>query len=140
MNTSRGMQSTAEHQLGVGDVIGRYRIVGRIGEGRSGPLYVAEQKGAEHRVAEQRVPEAVAGAPGGASSLGSHSASKTVRLSCVRPDICHSPRFRERFFDAASVAARCEHPNVINVLEMDELHGRYFVCMEYLPGESLAAI
>lgn len=35
---------------------------------------------------------------------------------------------------------RCEHPNVVTVFEMDNADGRYFISMEYLPGENVAAI
>jgi len=112
MNTSQGTQTTAEPRLGSGDVIGRYRVIGLIAEGRSGPLYLAEKSGSQRPVA----------------------------VRCIRPEVARRPELREQLLAAAKVVARCEHPNVARVLEMAEQQGRYFVSLEYLPGESLATI
>jgi eukaryotic-like serine/threonine-protein kinase len=112
---TRGTHTTLEQAPGIGDAIGRYRIIGVLGDGRLGPLYLAEQHGIR-------------------------GISKIVALRCIRPELAQRPHFRARFFDAARVAARCEHPNVASIFEMADVEGRYFVSMEYLPGENVAAI
>jgi serine/threonine protein kinase len=112
---TRGTHSTVEQAPGIGDALGRYRIIGVLGDGSLGRLYVAEQHGLR-------------------------GISKTVALRCIRPELARSPRFRARFAEAASVATRCEHPNVLAVFEMDSIDGRYFISMEYLPGESVESV
>lgn len=98
-----------------GDVIGHYRILGVMGDGGLGRLYVAEQHGIQ-------------------------GVSKTVALKHIRPELTRSPDFRALFFDAASIAPRFEHPNVVTIHEMAEVGGSYFFSTEYLPGENIAAI
>lgn len=112
---TRGTHPIVEQTPGIGDAIGRYRIIGVLGDGSLGNLYVAEQHGIR-------------------------GISKTVALRCIRPELARSPQFRARFSEAAGLAARCEHPNVVTVFEMGNADGRYFISMEYLPGENLATI
>jgi serine/threonine protein kinase len=106
---------TVERPPGIDDAIAHYRIVGAAGEASLGRLYVAEQHG-------------IAGV------------SRIVALGRIRAELVQTPDFRALFFDAASVAARFEHPNVVTIHEMGEVDGQYFVSMEYLPGENLASI
>jgi eukaryotic-like serine/threonine-protein kinase len=112
---TRGTHPTVEQTPGIGDAIGRYRIIGVLGDGSLGTLYVAEQHGIR-------------------------GISKTVALRCIRPELARSQQFRAQFSEAASLAARSEHPNVVTVFEMGNVDGRYFISMEYLPGESVASI
>jgi serine/threonine protein kinase len=112
---TRGTHPTVEQTPGIGDAIGRYRIIGVLGDGSLGTLYVAEQHGIR-------------------------GISKTVALRCIRPELAQSPRFRAQFSEAASLAARSEHPNVVTIFEMGNADGRYFISMEYLPGENVASI
>jgi hypothetical protein len=125
MNTSRGTRATTEPELGVGAVIGRYRLIGLIAEGPSGPLYVAERHGEEQA---------------GGRHDGSARRARTVAVRCIRPELAQRPGFREQLADMARLVARCEHPNVARVLEIGEDQGRYFVSLEPLQGVSLAVI
>lgn len=106
---------TVEPALRIGDTLGHYRIVGVVGAGSLGRLYVAEQHGVR-------------------------GVSKTVALRCIRQEIAQSAHFRTRFLDAASLAPQFEHPNVVAIHEMGEVQGNYFVSMEYLPAENIASI
>src|SRR5262245_49331304 len=112
---TRGTHSTVEQAPEIGDAIGRYRIVGVLGDGSLGRLYVAEQHGIR-------------------------GISKTVALRCIRPELARSPRFRTRFSEAASLVTRSQHPNLVTVFEMDSIDGQFFISMEYLPGESVASL
>jgi serine/threonine-protein kinase len=106
---------TVERARAIGDAISHYRIIGVVGEGSLGRLYIAEQHGI----------------PG---------VSKTVALRCIHPELAQSLHFHALFFDAASIAPRVEHPNVVTIHEMGEAEGRYFISMEYLPAENVASI
>jgi len=107
--------STAERAPGVGDAIGQYRLIGLLGEGSLGRLYVAEQRGIR-------------------------GVSQTVALRLIRPELVQDAHFRGLFQEAASIAPRLEHPNVVSIHEMCEVAGSCFFSMEYLPGENLASI
>ena len=41
------------------------------------------------------------------------------------------------FLDEARLAARLNHPNIVNTYEVDEHRGKLFITMEYLEGQSL---
>ena len=118
MNMNRGTQTITEPELGVGDVIGRYRLIGSIAEGSAGRLYVAEQS----------------------NSDGTDGPCVCVAVRCIRPQLAQRPGFRERLLEAAQVVGRCVHPNIGRVLEIAEDQGRYYVSLEHVPGESLATI
>src|SRR4051812_7682668 len=94
---------------------GRYRIRGVLGEGGMGRLYVAEQTGIE-------------------------GFAKIVALKRILPHLADSAPFRKLFLNEARVAARLEHPNIVGTYELGEVDGTYFMALEYLPGEDLAAI
>jgi serine/threonine-protein kinase len=108
-------QATAERAPEVGDSIGQYRLVGVLGDVNSGRLYAAERQ-------------------------GFRGASKTVMLLCIRPELARATPFHRLFASASTVAPRFEHPNVISTNELGEVEGSYFASMEYVPGESVAAI
>jgi serine/threonine-protein kinase len=48
--------------------------------------------------------------------------------------------FRERFVREARAAARLSHPNVVRVYDTGTTESRPFIVMEYVPGETLAAV
>src|SRR4051794_3399409 len=90
-----------------GELFGRYRLRGIIGQGGMGRLYVAEQ-------------------------IGIEGFSKVVALKRILPPLADSQHFRAMFLNEARVAARLEHPNIVATFELGEVDGNYFISMEYL--------
>ena len=64
---------------------------------------------------------------------------KIVALKRILPHLSESAQLKEMFLNEARVAARLEHPNIATTYELGEIDGTYFISMEYLPGEDLAA-
>jgi serine/threonine-protein kinase len=75
-----------------------------------------------------------------AEQMGIEGFSKIVALKLILPHLADSPHFRDMFLNEARVAARLEHPNIVATHELGEVDGTYFISMEYLSGEDLAAI
>ncbi|MDX2023793.1 MAG: serine/threonine-protein kinase [Deltaproteobacteria bacterium] len=100
---------------GQGEAFGRYRLRGLLGQGGMGQLFVAEQQGIQ-------------------------GFSKIVAVKRILPHLANSPQFEDMFLNEARMAARLEHPNIVATYELGEADGSYFISMEYLPGEDLAAI
>jgi eukaryotic-like serine/threonine-protein kinase len=65
---------------------------------------------------------------------------KIVALKRIQPHLADSKQLREMFLNEARIAARLEHPNIVATYELGEVDGKYFISMEYLPGEDLSAI
>jgi serine/threonine protein kinase len=87
-------------------IIGRYRIIERIGAGGMGEVYLAEDTELHRKIALK--------------FLASHLCTDSVCLA--------------RFKREALAAARLNHPNIITVHEVSEYGGRPFFAMEYLDG------
>jgi serine/threonine-protein kinase len=96
------------------ETFGRYRLLALLGQGGMGRLYLAERRGIEGFV-------------------------KIVALKRILPHLSESAQLKEMFLNEARVAARLEHPNIATTYELGEIDGTYFISMEYLPGEDLAA-
>ena len=95
-----------------GDVVGRYRLLGEMARGGMGIVYVAAAQG-----------------PAGFSKL--------VAIKELRPDLVEDEEFLTMFLEEARMAARLNHPNIVQTNDVDESHGRHFIAMEYLEGRSL---
>ena len=92
-----------------GFVLGKYRLLERIGMGGMGQVYLAEHLSMRRRVAIKVLP----------------------------PDRSNSPFARERFLREARAAAAVEHPNLIRVYDIEQEGDVHFIVMEYLDGVTL---
>lgn len=108
-------RSTVERSPVIGDAFGHYHVHGVVGSCGFGRLYVTEQ----HQL---------------------RGVSQTVALLCVRADLAGTPYFSTLFSEAASIAPRLDHPNLVAIHELGELDGTYFVSMESLPAENLSTL
>ena len=94
----------------MGKEIGQYRILDKLGEGGMGAVYKAEHAGLRRISALKILPQ-----------------GKAER----------SQRAVQRFMREARSAAALEHPNIVQVFDVDEAAGWHFIEMEYVEGESL---
>jgi len=93
----------------VGKVLGKYKIIEKIGSGGMAEVYKGLQVGLEREVAIKLLPP-------------EHSAN-LERL--------------KRFKRESQATARLSHPNIITVYDSGEQDGYYYYVMEYLKAESL---
>jgi serine/threonine-protein kinase len=85
--------------------IGRYKVLGLLGQGAMGIVYRGRDEGLERDVALKLMSAAV-------------------------PDA----QDRERFLKEAKAAARLQHPNIITIYELGEHEGAPFMALELLEG------
>jgi eukaryotic-like serine/threonine-protein kinase len=90
------------------DRIGRYRVLGPLGQGAMGVVYRGRDEGLERDVALKVLRE--------------HTASEDARA---------------RFLREARAAARLQHPNIVTIYELGEHLGAPFMAMELLEGVDL---
>src|SRR3954465_7017402 len=98
--------------LGPGDLVGGFELIGRLGAGGMGEVFLAEHE-----------------------SLG-----RRVALKVLHAEHRHNARMHERFAREARLASRVAHENVVAVTELHALSdGRPYMVMEYVDGEDLSA-
>lgn len=100
----------AGERLAVGESLGRYQVVGFLGAGAMGEVYLANDP-----------------------KLGRRVALKVLRVERGRD----TPELRARLVREAQAMARLSHPNVVAVYEVGDEAGQVFVAMEFVDGESL---
>lgn len=94
----------------VGQRVGRYRVMDKIGKGGMGEVYLAED-----------------------TSLGRKVALKFISAKLQEDEIAH-----RRFIREAKSAAALDHPFICNVHEVSQTEDRRdFIVMEFVPGKSL---
>ena len=102
---TRGQSATNPGQIGA------YPILGVIGRGGMGTVYLAEDPRLKRRVAIKVLPD-----PG--------------------PQNAES---QERFKYEAQVLATLNHPNIATVFSLEDENGTHFITMEYVAGDTLAS-
>jgi ABC-type branched-subunit amino acid transport system substrate-binding protein len=95
--------------------VGRYRFLAPLGEGGAAVVFLAVVD-------------------------GKAGFSKLFVVKVLRPALAREPELVTLFLDEARIAARMSHPNVVQTNEVGEEGGVYFLAMEYLDGQSLAAL
>lgn len=95
--------------------LGRYELITRIGQGGMAEVQLALQRG-----------------PAGFEKL--------VVVKLVHENLASQKPFVDMLLDEARVAALVKHPNVVDIYDLGEVGGRYFIAMEYLEGEPLLAV
>ncbi len=95
------------------DLADRYRFIGEIGRGGMANVYLTATRGA----------------------LGGFQ--KLVVIKLLRADLAEEQEFRQMFLAEARLAARLNHPNVVQTYDVGEDDGRYYLAMEYVDGQTL---
>lgn len=99
----------------MGSSFGKYRLIAELGQGGMADIFLGVAQG-----------------PMGFTKL--------VVLKRVLARLADDPTFASMFIDEARLAARLQHPNVVQTYEAGEIDGQYFIAMEYLEGQSLDRI
>src|SRR5579863_8821828 len=72
-----------------------------------------------------------------ARSAGAQGFEKLVVIKRILPHLAEDEEFLNMFFDEARIAARLNHPNVIQIFDLGEENGSNYLAMEYVAGEDL---
>jgi eukaryotic-like serine/threonine-protein kinase len=96
------------------DIVGRYRIEGRLGVGGMSTVQLAFDQRLERYVA----------------------------IKLLAEHLADDPTFVSRFRREALAAARLVHPNIVQVFDFgfDERQHQHFIVMEHVPGNSCAEL
>jgi len=98
---------------GIGETIGSYQIQRQLGSGAMGEVYLAEHRHLKRKAA--------------------------VKL--LAPELVGRPDLLERFFLEARATSAIAHPGIVQVFDCElDATGRPYIVMEFLEGETLAAV
>src|SRR5688572_22571042 len=96
----------------IGETLGSYKIVGKLGEGGMGVVYSAEHPLIGRRAA----------------------------IKLLHPDLSKNEEIVARFFNEARASSLIRHPGIVDIFDFGySPTGSAYIAMEYLDGESLAA-
>ena len=101
--------------IAVGTTIGRYDLVHRLGHGGMAAVYLGR-------------------------ATGRAGFEKLVAVKVIHPHLAAEPEFEEMFLDEARIAARLHHPHVVEIHDLGEDQGTFYMVMEYVEGETLASL
>ncbi|MFI5288491.1 MAG: serine/threonine protein kinase [Polyangia bacterium] len=71
---------------------------------------------------------------------GAAGFEKLVVIKRLLDQLTVNPEYIEMFLDEARINARLSHTNVVQVLELGQVEGKYFMAMEYVAGLSVAQV
>ena len=103
---------TPQAQTEVGSYYGKYFLLKKLAAGGMGEIFLAKQQG-----------------PAGFE--------KILVVKKVLPHLTENKEFVELFLSEARLAARMSHRNVVQLFELGEHQGSYFIAMEYVSGRTL---
>ena len=95
--------------------VGPYRLVASLGHGGQADVFLAVRRG-----------------PSGFSKL--------IVLKSIRPDLEGDARSRDALIFEARLAAKLQHPNVVQTLEVGDEAGHLYIAMEFLDGQPLSRV
>ncbi|HEX4456555.1 MAG TPA: protein kinase [Polyangia bacterium] len=94
---------------------GRYELTRKLSQGGMAEIFLARQSG-----------------------IGNFE--KQVVVKIVLPQLAEDADYEDMLRDEARMAARLNHPNIVQILDLGKLDGRFFIAMEYLEGQNLHSI
>jgi len=92
--------------------VGKYRLLGKLGEGATAKVYEALHPGLNRTVAVKM--------------LGHH--------------LVYDKGFRERFIEEARTIAGLSHPNIVQVFDTEQAYATWFLVMEKVEGTDLQRV
>jgi serine/threonine-protein kinase len=95
--------------------LGKYRIIAKLGTGGMAEVYLAVAHGAMN-------------------------VNRLVVVKRLRDEQANDEASREMFLDEARLAARLNHPNVIQTFEAGSEGGSWYLAMEYVEGQPLSRV
>jgi len=66
-----------------------------------------------------------------------HLLKRHVAVKVLRPELVEDEEFVARFKRESQAAASLSHPNIVNIYDVGEENGIYYIVMEYIKGKTL---
>jgi serine/threonine protein kinase len=99
----------------VGEVFGKFELQRKLAVGGMAEIFLASVQGPEGFL-------------------------KTVAIKRILPHLTEDQDFVTMFLDEARLVARFNHPNIVQIYELGDVEGRYFLSMEFVHGVSMSKV
>jgi serine/threonine protein kinase len=97
-------------------IFGKYALIRRLALGGMGEVFLAQQTG------------------------GVAGTERLAILKSLLPELAAQDGFIDQFLDEARVAAKLNHPHIVQMFEAGLWNGMHFIAMEYIRGENLSRL
>ncbi len=94
---------------------GKYQLLKRLAMGGMAQIYLARQRGPE-------------------------GFEKLLVIKRILPHLAENGDFVRMFLDEARIAARLDHPNIVDIYDLGAQDDSFFIAMEYIHGEDLRRV
>ena len=95
--------------------LGKYVLLGRLGAGGMGKIYLAHAPG-----------------PAGIEKL--------LVVKRLHSHLTNDPVLVASFLDEARLSMALNHPNIVHTYDVGDVDGRYFMVMEYIEGQNIGVV
>jgi len=97
------------------EYVGQFRLVRRIAVGGMATVYEAEQ-------------------------LGPAGFAKRTALKVIHPQYAKQQQWLQLFIDEAKLSANLMHGNIVQIYQLGEVAGEFFIAMEFIQGPTLRSV
>ncbi|QRN94007.1 protein kinase [Archangium violaceum] len=97
------------------ETYGNYQLIKRLAMGGMAQIYLARQRGPE-------------------------GFEKLLVVKRILPHLAENEDFVRMFLDEARIAARLNHPNIVQIFNLGAQDDSFFIAMEYIHGEDLRRV
>lgn len=98
-----------------GTVVGAYTLLAKLATGGMAEIWLARQ-------------------------VGLRGFERLVVVKRIIESLSQDEAFVEMFLDEARIVVQLTHPNIVQVFDLGEHAGAYYIAMEYLAGENLVSV
>ncbi len=109
------VQALGPRDLMIAATVGKYRLLGALGHGGMADVYLAVADGPE-------------------------GFRKLCVVKMLKEEMAGDEDFRMMFIDEARLAARLNHPNIVQTYEVEDSSGGLLLAMEYVEGQPMTRI
>lgn len=101
--------------IGEGTKFGRYALLDKIGTGGMAEIFRAK-------------------------TFGAAGFEKEFAIKLILPSLVDDNEFVEMFINEAKIAVSLYHANIVQVFDLGEIEGQYYIAMEYVLGKDLLEV
>lgn len=124
------MKASVSRKLAAGESVQEYEILAELGSGAFGTTYLARDSALDIKVAlKEYLPEGIAARAESGQVICDNTAMEQVFADG-----------RERFILEARIAAKFNHPNIVNILRYFRESSTAYIAMRYEPGNDLGSL